>query len=174
MRSTLLRGTREIFMKIMKCWKFTEITQVHPGSSGIIPSGPWWSLMMPKVILGRFWDHQFFDIFRHGPEVVARGQGCARNWATGWLPSERTSKISWSKIEMVNLIIIWHMITCDKGSPGYQSGGSLAFLTLAPGWKCFTPLSGEHLEFWRKSWFFKILRNHPGTSITIKIIPSEP
>ena len=49
--------------------------------------------MMPKTILDRFWEHRFFDIFRHGPEVVARGQGCARNWKTGWLPSEITSKI---------------------------------------------------------------------------------
>ena len=48
---------------------------------------------MPRLILHRFWDHRFFDMFRHFQELVAWGQGSARNWATGWLPSERTSKI---------------------------------------------------------------------------------
>ena len=48
--------------------------------------------MMLKAILDRFWDHRFFDIFRHGHEMVAWAQGSARNCATVWLPSERTSK----------------------------------------------------------------------------------
>ena len=53
----------------------------------------------------------------------------------GYHRKER-QKLLGSRPQIINFTYIWHMITCDKGSPEIQSGGSLSFDILPPGGEC--------------------------------------
>ena len=86
---------------------------------------------------------------------------------------------------MYHLIIIWHMITCDKESPRLSTGGPLAFDTwgtpycIGRGGAKHSP-PGNTKKFHENHEILKVPRNHPGASRIIReasqclpVIPSD-